>query len=320
MLYKFENKTIVVTGGSGYIGSAIIQKLIGNAKKIIRVSRKLLPPKIDVEDWRLDLQKIDAWLRIVKEADIIIHLAVNTSLFDSEKNPNESYISSQLPVSLLIKASHKLNYRPRIVFASTATVYGMKDSLPVTEDSEKIPITVYDNHKLLIEEQLAIATKERIVSAISLRLANVYGPSQSESGSADRGILSKIVKKSITEQKIQIYGAGKQLRDYIYIDDVVDAFLSVCLIKTSHVAFNVASGKGTSLNEVFSLIASEVTRCSGNNVNINYLDWPIDINEIEKRNFIGSIELLKSESEWTPTINIKDGVRLLVENYAKSYK
>jgi len=320
---KLKGKVVSITGANGYIGSALTQELEKYSLKIIRISRKQLTPKDGVEDWVLDLNKKSSWIKIVNRSDIIFHLSGNTSIYDAEKDPKESLISTLFPIIQLINASKKLSRIPRVIFSSTATVYGLTEVLPVLETKQPNPITTYDLHKFFAEQQLLMASNSNIIDAISLRLANVYGPSPTESLSQDRGILSKITKKRFALKNLQIYGNGDYLRDYIYIDDVVNAFLHASvmdydiLLNKNQISLNVASGKGTSVKEVFDLISHEVEKITGIRGDIENVAWPEEVNEIEKRNYIGSIELIKSLTGWQPSVSLEEGIRLLVKHYSK---
>ena len=320
---KLEGKVVSITGASGYIGSALTQELEKYPLKIIRISRKQLTPEDGVEDWVLDLNKKSSWMKIVSKSDIIFHLSGNTSIYDAEKEPKESLISTLFPIIQLINASKKLSRIPRVIFSSTATVYGLTEVLPVLETKRPSPITVYDLHKFFAEQQLLVASSSNIIDAISLRLANVYGPSPTESLSQDRGILSKITKKRFALKNLQIYGNGDYLRDYIYIDDVVNAFLHASvmdydiLLNKNQISLNVASGKGTPVKEVFELISREIEKITGIRGDIENVAWPEEVNEIEKRNYIGSIELIKSLTGWQPSVSLEEGIRLLVKHYSK---
>ena len=320
---KLKGKVVSITGASGYIGSALTQELEKYPLKIIRISRKQLTPKDGVEDWVLDLNKKSSWIKIVNRSDIIFHLSGNTSIYDAEKDPKESLISTLFPIIQLINASKKLSRIPRVIFSSTATVYGLTEVLPVLETKRPSPITVYDLHKFFAEQQLLVASSSNIIDAISLRLANVYGPSPTESLSQDRGILSKITKKRFALKNLQIYGNGDYLRDYIYIDDVVNAFLHASvmdydiLLNKNQISLNVASGKGTPVKEVFELISREIEKITGIRGDIENVAWPEEVNEIEKRNYIGSIELIKSLTGWQPSVSLEEGIRLLVKHYSK---
>ncbi len=102
---KLEGKVVSITGASGYIGSALTQELEKYPLKIIRISRKQLTPEDGVEDWVLDLNKKSSWKKIVSKSDIIFHLSGNTSIYDAEKDPKESLISTLFPIIQLINAS-----------------------------------------------------------------------------------------------------------------------------------------------------------------------------------------------------------------------
>ena len=202
-------------------------------------------------------------------------------------------------------------------------MYGLTEILPVLETKQPNPITTYDLHKFFAEQQLLLASSSNIIGAISLRLANVYGPSPTESLAHDRGILSKITRMRLELKNLQIYGNGEYLRDYIYIDDVVNAFLHASvmnydiLLNRNDITLNVASGKGTSVKEVFSLISHEVEKITGIRGIIKNVAWPKEVNEIEKRNYIASIELIKSLTGWEPSVSLEEGIQLLVKHYNK---
>ena len=323
---ELKNKVVTITGANGYIGSALIKQLEGfSLNKIIRISRKKLTPNINTEDWVLDLNEQKSWIKIVRHSDIIIHLAGDTSILSAENNPADSLISSVLPIIHLVGAAKELSCKPRVIFASSVTIYGLNEDFPIEESHISNPITSYDLHKFFAEQQFKIASNNNLIDGISLRLANVYGPSLNESRAKDRGVLSKVTKMSFENKNPQVYGNGSCIRDYIYIDDVVSAFLYASIIeydeirKTSEITFNVASGVGVSVKDVFSLISSEVNKITGNKLQVKNAPWPKGVNEIEKRNFIGSAERLKLLSGWTPSVSLEDGVCSLVHHYSKEY-
>ena len=142
----YDEKVVVVTGGSGYIGSALINKLQKYNCKITRTSRTTLNPIDGVQDKILDLTSKESWVEIVSTADIIFHLAGNTSIAFAEENIDDSLLSNLLPIVNLVYASKKLKRSPRVVYASTATVYGMTDLHPVAEEVVPRPDSIYDLH------------------------------------------------------------------------------------------------------------------------------------------------------------------------------
>ena len=133
------------------------------------------------------------------------------------------------------------------------------------------------------------------------------------------------VKMSFENKTISIYGSGKYTRDYIYIDDVVMALINVSVISYSEIlknpksVLNVSSGRGTYIRTVFNLILEEVGKITGENLKTRNVPWPNGVSEIEKRNFIGSAERLKSLTGWAPKTPIEEGVKLLVNYYGKEF-
>jgi UDP-glucose 4-epimerase len=312
---SYEGKVVLVTGGSGYIGSALIDKLKKFNCQIIRTSRTKLAPMDGVQDKILDLTNDESWIDIVSCADVVFHLAGNTSIPFAEKNVDNSLQSTLLPIANLIYASKKLKTCPKVIYASTATVYGMIDIQPVSEEVIPRPVSIYDLHKHYAEQHLTMANNQGLLSVKSLRLANVYGPSLSESHSEDRGILSRITKACMQGHSISAYGGGNYLRDYIYIDDVVDAFLCSGIADSPHIILNVASGIGTTVKAVFEMIAGEVEKSTGISANIVDTSWPQNINIIETRDFIGSNKKLKSMLGWKVNVPLKIGIQRLVKHY-----
>ena len=306
--------TVVVTGGGGYIGSALIEQLKQHPCQIIRIGRRELSPVEGVVDWVLDLTEKQTWLHIVQEADVIFHLAGNTSIAVAEADPEENLVTTLHPVMHLVAAARELDKAPHVVFASTVTVYGLAKDLPVVESIIPEPLTTYDLHKLYAEQQLEKAQREGLLSVVSLRLANVYGAGVLDSQASDRGILNKITQRCLAGLSIQLYGGGDYIRDYVYIDDVASAFVLAGMVQNSvPVSCNIASGTGATIKEVFGLVASEAQQLTGQTAELEKVPWPLGISQIERRNFIGSIDSFHSISGWSPKVSLDEGIRKLVQ-------
>lgn len=318
-LKKLNGKTVAVTGASGYIGSALAEALQTCSAHVIRVSRSKLPPKPGMLDVQADICTQACWEDIVSRAEIIFHLAGNTSIYTAIKDPVESLNSTLLPINHLMAAAQKSGKAPRVVFASTATVYGLTDDLPVSESRESKPITLYDLHKRFAEEQLALASHLGILHSVSLRLANVYGPSLNASSAADRGVLNKVSKMALREQDLLLFGDGSYVRDYVYIDDVVKAFMCAgASDQFSGHMFNVASGRGITLNEAFQLVVRSAENITGKRVAVNNSPWPADADAIEYRNFVGDVRSLKDAFNWHPEISLPSGIRKMLDVFSKT--
>jgi nucleoside-diphosphate-sugar epimerase len=312
----YKDKIVAITGAGGYIAGAIIAALKKTPAKIIRVSRRDLEEDNLVTSLKLDVQTRECWDEIVNRADIIIHLAGNTSIYTAAKDPADSLNSTVLPLTHLIAAAQKAGRKPRVVYASTATVYGINNKGPLREDVLPDPTTTYDLHKVFAEKQLKFASEKEIIEGVSLRLANVYGPSPSKSTSDDRGILNKITRFALAGKDIQLYGDGNYLRDYIYIGDVVSAFLTAGIAENvSGNSFNVATGRSVTVREAFHMVVDQVKKIAGKEVVIHTASWPENVDPIELRDFVACTSNFKELAGWSSTVTIENGINMMIKSF-----
>ena len=317
-LDNLNGKTVVVTGASGYIGSVLVDALVKHSCKVIRISRVDLVPLADTKTIKADIRNANTWAEIVTQADIIYHLAGNTSVYEAAKNPVESLNSTLLPLNHLIKAVKERQCKPRVVFASTATVYGLTSRHPVAETAEPRPTTVYDLHKLFAEQQINLATQHGLIDSVSLRLANVYGPSSSVSSADDRGILNKVTAMALQGKDLIVYGDGNYLRDYVYITDVVNALLLASVTPgLEGQVYNVASGVGKTVKQAFELCARQAEIVTGIPLKVIHATWPTGIALIEGREFAADISKYMAATNWNPSITLNEGIALLIAESLK---
>ena len=320
VLKYFNDKTIGVTGASGYIGTEIVKVLLtyttANIICITRTKNTLFKnTRLKIINGNITNFKI--WENLVKDTHVIFHLAGNTSIKIAKNNPVLSEKSTLLPISLLIKAANKHKKKPKIIYASTVTMYGLTPIGLIDESYTIDPLTFYDLHKSFAENELNFANKNHIIESTILRLSNVYGPSNSNNSSPDRGILNMMAKKLLDKKSIQIFGHGNYIRDYIYIDDVVAAFLYAASSSlTSGCTFNIGSGKGISIKDAFSYLVKSAKKVHGENIKIEYTDWPLDSEKIEIRNFTADISFFKKITSWSPKITFSKGVDNLITNFS----
>lgn len=310
-----EVSTFTVIGASGYIGSKLVNKLTDSGCNVIRSSRRDTITNGDSEFVMAELDSLDFWLNIVEKSDVIIHLAGNTSINVANDNPALDLNSSVVPIYRLIEACKILRKRPRVVFASTVTAYGFTDNLPVSEATAENPESFYDLHKFFVERQLVLATKLNICDGVSLRLANVYGPSSVNSSANDRGILNKIIGLALAGDIVSLYGGGNYIRDYIYIDDVVDAFILASISsKSAGEVFNVGSGVGTSVRDAFNAVTQEVYRQTNKIIEMKDVPWPENSPKIDMRNFTASIKKAHTYLGWSPKVSLQTGIATTVKS------
>lgn len=317
----FKNKNIIIVGASGYIGSSLVNKLKNFECKIIRISRNpkqltlLKESSADILDLGLDF-KSEQFLYEIKKVDIIFYLSSQTSTYVAEKNIIEDYEQSVVPVLDLLAVCDKLTSTPTFVFSSAVTVCGLVDKLPVDESAETNPITVYDIHKLLIEKYLKFYTQKGIIKSCILRLSNVYGPGV-KSSSSDRGILNLMIKKALEAEDLTLYGDGCFVRDYIYIDDVIDAFLRACkyIDNTNNKHYIIGSGLENDIKKAFELIVKKNSTITGKDIRINSIPMPLNMSKIESRHFLANNTLFCNDTNWMVQTTLDCGIEKTMKNF-----
>ena len=313
---RYRDRTVAVTGASGYLGSALLASLRESGARVIAASRRTVAPADAVEWLEFDASAPESWTKLIDRADVVFHLAGNTSVYDAERDPGASFSTTVLPITLMEASAHRAGRAPRIVFASTATVYGLTDRLPVDETAPANPITTYDRHKLQAEQRLLSAPH---LDGVVLRLSNVYGPSAAQSGASERGFLNRSIERAVHGKSIELYGSGEYQRDFVHIKDVVGAFLRAGAEPLADDrCFNIASGIGTTLRAALSLVIAEAARVGGHAVALHERPWPDHAHAIERRSFVASIDRARTSLAWQPSIKLAEGIARFAEQAAVS--
>lgn len=316
---SLEGKKVVVTGASGYIGSKLVEKLLLEKCQVTRLSRSKLAKIAGVIDLQANILDRSTWKHLVNNAEIIFHLAGNTSVKTAAQDPEQSYLSTVNPIILLNQENSEKKEPARIVYASTVTVYGITPSLPVSESCGINPLTIYDEHKALAEIQLR-GKGNYSADNVILRLSNVYGYGLNNSSSADRGVLNQITLKAIKGSVIELYGGGEFLRDYVHLEDVVNAFIMAGVAPiTECETLNVGSGTSLTLKEAFHLIVKKVDSRIGTTSKIKNVAFPNSSNLIDRRNFQSDIGRIKEVLNWTPKVTFEAGVNQMLDGLLNDY-
>ena len=257
----------------------------------------------------VDLRDPQSWSDLLRDADVVVHLSWRTDLRAAEADPADDEDINLRPLRALVEAAHGADKSPTIVFASAATIAGANPQIPVNDTAPDNPCSVYDRHKLAAEMILREATAGGVVRACGLRLANVYGYGGA-SINANRGILNIMMKRAIGGEPLTLYGSGAYLRDFIHIQDVVEAFLSA--IATPDICdgghYVIASGRGHTLAEAYAMITEVALEQLQRRVEIVRISEPVDLHPIEKRNFIGDSRVFSRETSWRPRFDLREGI------------
>lgn len=296
---------ILVTGGCGFIGSHLTDCLIEKGHSV-SVIDNLSTGRIENLNKKARFYNVDIRDRI-KVPDVfekempefVFHLAAQINVRKSEEDP---FLDTNININgsiNIIKNFLNVERRKKFIFASTGgVIYGETDILPTPETVEPFPLCPYGISKLTVEKYLTYFSYFYKLNFAVLRYGNVYGPRQN--AYAEAGVIA-IFSTNILEKKTPvIFGDGEQTRDFIYIDDVINANIMMMENNTTGI-FNVGTGKETSVNQIFDYIK----RVSG--LNINKTHSAPRKGEI-KRSCILPDKIIRATG-WHPSVGIEEGIR-----------
>lgn len=289
-------KVVAVTGASGFLGGRLIDRLSTVDCRIVRVPRRV------------------AWDAMVSDVDVVFHFAAQTSAAVAAGDPEADFAANVAPLRALLEACARIERRPLVLFAGSVTQAGIPARLPVSEDAADQPITVYDRHKLMAENDLKAAASAGTARGVTLRLSNVYGPG-ARAGSNDRNVLNRMIAAALHGQPLTVYGAGDCVRDYVFVDDVIDAFLAAAV---GHEPLNgrhyvIGSGHGYTIRDAFELIAARVEALTGKRVPVTIAAPPSPPSAIEQRNFVADSSRFSAVTGWRATCSLSDGIDRTIE-------
>ncbi len=288
--------------------------------RIIRVARLVQPPLdlplvATVIDVTADAADRGVWDRIA-DADVVFHFAAQTSTAAAADNPDRDFQANVAPMRQLLAACRERGRRPIVLFAGTVTEAGIPLRLPVDEDAPDDPITIYDRHKLMAEQDLKAAAANGDVRGATLRLANVYGPG-ARGQRVDRDVLNRMIKTAIDGGPLTVYGTGEYVRDYVFVEDVVDAFLMAAVqpdrVNGRH--FVIGSGRGISIRDAFELIAARVELITGRRVAVTTADPGTRLSALEQRHFVADPSRFSAATGWRPSWSLTEGIDRTIEAF-----
>lgn len=257
-----------------------------------------------------DIRDQDAVGKLVAEADIVFDFAAQVSHIDSGDMPFEDLDVNCRGHLNILEAARKHNPRAKVLFSSSRLALGKICRNPVTEDHPTNPLSIYGIHKLAAEKYFFLYHKNFGVRTTVFRITNPYGPRQQIKHSK-YSIPGWFMRMAMEGKPIKIFGDGKQLRDYIYVDDLVGAFLLAGLSKeTDGQLYNCGSGKSVEFKKMVELI-TKIAK-SGT---IEHVPWPADYEKEETGDFETDIGKLQKAIGWMPQISMERGLELMHEYY-----
>jgi UDP-glucose 4-epimerase len=298
-LTEFAGTSVLVTGGAGFIGSHIADMVVDHADVRIlddlsRGSRDHVPDQATLIEG--DIRDEDTVERAMDGIDFLFHEAGLVSVPESLERPMDCHEINGTATVRLLEAGRRND--SRVVIASSAAIYGHPGHVPVPEDASKDPQSPYGIEKLSADHYVQTYAAQYGLDAVALRYFNVYGPRQS--GGQYSGVISAFVDQARNGGPITVEGDGEQTRDFIHVDDVVDANLRAATIDSAETAFNVGTGTSVTINE----LAETVRDIFDADVPITHVDpRPGDI-----RHSKADISRARRELDFDPSIQLADGL------------
>ncbi|MBW1740218.1 MAG: NAD-dependent epimerase/dehydratase family protein [Deltaproteobacteria bacterium] len=300
----YKCKHFLVTGGAGFVGSHITAKLVSQGHKVIVIDNLSngcednIPGQAEFIKADLSQEKDFCKLRNLS-CDAVFHLAAQSSGALSFKDPLTDLQSHVMATYFLLEWSRK-NGVKRFLYSSSTTTYGEPLYLPVDENHPQQPKTFYSAGKIACEAYIKLFQTMGIETTI-FRLPNVYGPCQNLENK-EQGMVSIYLSYILEGRPIIVKGPLKRFRDFIYVDDVVGAFLMAVDNPVSYgKIYNLASGKKTTVQEILDGL---ITACG-------YTDYPIEVRDGTPGDQFGivcDITLVKKDLGWAQRTSIQDGL------------
>lgn len=301
---------ILVTGGAGFIGSHLADKLIKKGNEVFIIDNLSTGSEKNINKnakfYKADIVEKEKIEKIIldEKPDVIFHLAAQINVRKSTEDPvfdlNVNVIGTINLIDSFLKTGKQ---DKKFIFASTGgAIYGECNIIPTPETVEPFPLSPYGISKLTVEKFLNYYKEFKGLRYVSLRLGNVYGPRQNPY--AEAGVVAIFTNKMLKGEKPVIFGDGNQTRDFIYVDDVVNAFI-LTMEKDADGIYNVGTEKETSVNEIFELIK----KYTGSDVEKIYGEEK----EGDIRRSCLSTEKIKRELGWKPEYGIENGLKKTVE-------
>ena len=294
-----------MTGGAGFIGSHLVQRLISDGWHVTVVDDFSSSPMNDREASDVHLHKLDiadpALAEVFSEhqPEIVFHLAAQVSVSRSMREPELDIHTNVNGGINLLQQCVRFGVKRVVLFSTGGALYGEPEYLPCDESHPIRPLSIYGASKHALELYTHIIAEANGIDYTILRPGNVYGPGQNPHGEA--GVVAIFGMKMLTGEEVTIYGDGEQERDYAYIDDVVTA--AITAIRPDAPAagvYNIGSGAPTSVNDIFSLLAEET----------GYGRQPMHAPERsgDVRRIYLDTSRAQRELGWTPEIDLREGI------------
>ncbi|HLD82951.1 MAG TPA: GDP-mannose 4,6-dehydratase [Candidatus Omnitrophota bacterium] len=322
MAVGYKGKEVLITGGLGFIGSSLTIALVKKGARVTIIDNMLKrqganlfniePVKHKVKINFSDIRNSKVMNSLVRAKDYIFHLAGQVSHIDSIRNPLKDLSINVEGTLVMLEACRLFNREAKVIFTGTRGQYGESVRLPVDEEHPMRPKGVYAITNLCAENLVMVYDEIHKVRAVSFRITNTYGP-RHQMRSDEYGVLNWFIRKAIDNEEIPVFGDGRILRDFLYVDDLVRALLESGLCGAAYGnVFNVGTGKPIN----FIGLASKVVKIAGSG-KVRFSAFTKERKELEPGDYYTDIRKIKKIVGWQPRVDLDKGIRETIEYYRK---
>ena len=295
--------SVLVTGGNGFVGRHLVSRLIENNSKVVildNFSSGSLNLLIDgAEIINGDIRDTKLVRMAVNQVNQIVHLAAQINIPESIKDPQTTWSVNVDGTRLLLEEA-KLSGVKMFIYASSCSVYGEAKYIPIDEKHPVAPISPYASSKLAAESLCSDFSLTKELNMTILRFFNIYGPGQKNGSYA--GVIKNFLDNLKESRPLQIYGNGDQIRDFIFVEDVVEAIMRGLLVpEKPHNILNIGSGQALSINQ----LASKCQTVTGTRVPIHHL--AARPGDIERS--CADTTLMRQALAFKPIFSIEEGLK-----------
>ncbi|MEK7636843.1 MAG: NAD-dependent epimerase/dehydratase family protein [Patescibacteria group bacterium] len=319
-MQSFNNKRVLIFGGLGLIGSGVARMCIAQGASVTIADNRA--PIFGANDFNLsdldgkfelltgDVRELNFVQQAVRDKDYVLNFAAQVDHVRSIEDPildNQLNCVGHLNVLL---ACRDINPDAILFYPGSRLQYGSTPTLPVAESHPRRPISLYAIHKNTAEQYYQVFSTYHGIRLVCIRITNPYGP-RAQMKNPRYGLVNWFVRQALDGKTITVYGNGRQQRDYIYIDDLVDGILQVIATPKcfGHV-YNLGSGQGTRFIDMAKTVVQAVGQ--GEVVSV---PWPKQFDTSESGDFYADIAAITSDTTWTPVTNLSSGIQQTVEYY-----
>lgn len=309
----FNNKNILIAGGTGFIGQSLLKTIDGKNSRITVLSRKtninktlLRSKKISIISVKGDVADSRLVKRLAKDKDIILNFA-GDGIMESIDSPLADLKTTCIGSLNILEACRNYNKQCKIIFSGSRMELGYTTKIPVKEGVVPHPTSFYGIHHYTVSQYVRLYYDLFGLRTTALRFSSTYGPRISNRA-GQTTIVNNFINKALENKKISVYGDGSQLRDFLYVDDALSAILkAVSYKKADGEIFNIGSGERIKFIEMAKMVVKIVGKGR-----IEMAPWPKKHLQIETGDYVADYTKASKLLKWRPTTSLEDGIKKTV--------